>query len=31
MDDNRVYVIAVDIIHAANIDIQFEITEKWSQ
>ena len=31
MDDNRVSVIAVDIIHIGNIDIRLEIVEKWSQ
>jgi hypothetical protein len=31
MDDNRVSVITVDIIHVANIDIRLEIVEKWSQ
>ena len=31
MDDNRVSMIAVDIIHIANIDIRLEIIEKWSQ
>ena len=31
MDDNRVSVIAVDIIHISNIDIRLEIVEKWSQ
>ena len=31
MDDNRVSVIAVNIIHVANIDIRLEIVEKISQ
>ena len=31
MDDNRVSMIAVDIIHVANIDIQLEIVKKLSQ
>ena len=31
MDDNRVSMIAVDIIHIANIDIRLEIVQKWSQ
>ena len=31
MDDNRVSVNAVDIIHIANIDIRLKIVEKWSQ
>ena len=31
MDDNRVSVIAVNIIHVANIDIRLEIVKKWSQ
>ena len=31
MDDNKVSVIAVDIIHVANIDIRLKIVEKLSQ
>ena len=31
MDDNRVSVIAVDIIQVANIDIRLEIVEKLPQ
>ena len=31
MDDNRVSVIVVDIIHIANTDIQLEIVEKLSR
>ena len=31
MDNNKVYLIAVDIIHVVNIDIRLEIIEKSSQ
>ena len=31
MDDNKVSIIAVDIIHVANIDIWLEILYKLSQ
>ena len=31
MENNRVSMIAVDIIHIANIDIRLEVVEKWSQ
>ena len=31
MDDNKVSVVAADIIHVANIYIRLEIVRKWSQ
>ena len=29
--DDKVWVITVNIIHIANIDIQLEIIQKWSR